>query len=320
MLIVLILLLRIYNVITFCKSVICIYNCHILYFSVLANYLCQMRFFKLHINLSGDIELNSGPKSNSYENFSVCHRNLNSIPDHNFSKVLILNAYTSLHSFEILCLSETYLDASILSHDPNLGVQGCDLIRAREMEKNEVEAKVKRGGVCISYKNHLPLKLIKVNFLHECLTIELNIKNKLCVVVALYRSPSQSHNEFSSFITNLESTLQAITLRKHFLTMVLGNCNAKNKLWLDQDNTSYEGSILNNLMVQYGLTQFIHEPTRILESSVSCIDLVFTSQENLVTNSGVHSSLHPNCHDQIFSSNFNLKIYYPPPYERLIWK
>ena len=200
--IVLILLLHILSVITFCKSVICIYSRHILYFSLLANYLCQVWLRKLHINLSGDIELNPGPKSNSCENFSVCHWNLNSISAHNFSKVSLLNAYTSLHSFDIICLSETYLDSSILSHDPNLEVQGYDLIRANH------PSNVKRGGVCIYYKNHLPLKLTNINFLHECLTIELNIKNKLCVLVALYRSPSQSHNEFSSFITNLESTLQ----------------------------------------------------------------------------------------------------------------
>ena len=30
--------------------------------------------------------------------------------------------------------------------------------------------------------------------------------------------------------------------------------------------------------------------------------------------------MHPNCHHQIVFSNFNLKIHYPPPYERLIWK
>ena len=35
--------------------------------------------------------------------------------------------------------------------------------------------------------------------------------------------------------------------------------------------------------------------------------------------SGIHSSLHPNCHDQITYAKFNLKIYYPPPYERKIW-
>ena len=96
-----ILLQRIYTVITFSKSVICIYNHHILYFSPLTNYLCQVRLCKLHINWSGDIELNPGPKSNSCENVSLCHWNLSSIPAHNFSNVSLLNAYTSLHSFDI---------------------------------------------------------------------------------------------------------------------------------------------------------------------------------------------------------------------------
>ena len=35
--------------------------------------------------------------------------------------------------------------------------------------------------------------------------------------------------------------------------------------------------------------------------------------------SGVHSSLHPNCHHQIVFAKFNLKTFYPPPYEREIW-
>ena len=34
--------------------------------------------------------------------------------------------------------------------------------------------------------------------------------------------------------------------------------------------------------------------------------------------SGVHSSLHTNCHYQIVFAKINLKIYYPSPYERVI--
>ena len=70
---------------------------------------------------------------------------------------------------------------------------------------------------------------------------------------------------------------------------------------------------------QCGFKQVISDPTHILESSSSCIDLIFTSQPNLVMNSGVHSSLHPNCHHQIIHAKFNLKIFYPPPYERVVW-
>ena len=35
--------------------------------------------------------------------------------------------------------------------------------------------------------------------------------------------------------------------------------------------------------------------------------------------SGVHSSLHENCHHQITYAKFNLKIYYPPPHKREVW-
>ena len=85
--------------------------------------------------------------------------------------------------------------------------------------------------------------------------------------------------------------------------MVLGDFNVKNESWFDQDNKSYERSILRDLMAQYDLTQIIHEPAHILESSVSYTDLVITSQENSVTKSGVHSSLYSNYHHQIVVSN-----------------
>ena len=40
---------------------------------------------------------------------------------------------------------------------------------------------------------------------------------------------------------------------------------------------------------------------------------------NLVVESGVHPSLHPNCHHQIVFAKFNLMISYPPPYSREVW-
>ena len=35
--------------------------------------------------------------------------------------------------------------------------------------------------------------------------------------------------------------------------------------------------------------------------------------------SGVHSSLHPNCHHQVVFSKSNLSILFPLPYERTVW-
>ena len=95
--------------------------------------------------------------------------------------------------------------------------------------------------------------------------------------------------------------------------------NGRSKNHCSSDKTTYEGKKTESLTCQCGFTQVISDPTHILECSSSCIDLIFTSQPNLVMNSGVHSSLHPNCHHKIIHSKFNLKIFYPPPYERVVW-
>ena len=65
--------------------------------------------------------------------------------------------------------------------------------------------------------------------------------------------------------------------------------------------------------------QIINEPTHISNTSSSCIDLIFTSQPNLVTDSSVHSSLHPNCHHQVVFAKLNLHIVYRTSSLREIW-
>ena len=47
--------------------------------------------------------------------------------------------------------------------------------------------------------------------------------------------------------------------------------------------------------------------------------LICFLQINKITDSGIHSSLHSNCHHQKNYGNFNLKIFFPPLYERHVW-
>ena len=86
-------------------------------------------------------------------------------------------------------------------------------------------------------------------------------------------------------------------------------------------NTLYErkGNEIEDVTAQFRLQQIIKEPTHISNPSSSCIDLIFSSQPNLITDSGVHSSMHSNCHHQIVFAKFNLYIVYPPLYLREIW-
>ena len=114
------------------------------------------------------------------------------------------------------------------------------------------------------------------------------ISNKLCNFISLYRSPSQSSDEFENFVYNLDLTLEALTQKNPFLTVIIGDFNAKFNKWCSTDKTTPEGAKLDNLTSQYGLTQLLKEPTHISDSYRSCIDLIFTSQPNLVVDFGIH--------------------------------
>ena len=91
------------------------------------------------------------------------------------------------------------------------------------------------------------------------------------------------------------------------------------RTWRRSDKSTYQGCRIDGLVPNYGLQQLISEPLHRAGSSSSCIDLLVCSQPNLVMESVVHSSWHPNCHHQIIYAKFKLKVFYPPPYGREVW-
>ena len=163
-----------------------------------------------------------------------------------------------------------------------------------------------------------------IHYLQECLIFEKLIGEKSCNFILLYRSPSQSFEEsfedsFEEFADNSQLSLDKISNQIPFLMVVVGDFNTKSSNWYKHDKTTYEGSKTDAVNLQFGLQQLIKEPTHILGNSSSCNDLIFTSHPSLVLQSGVHPSLHSNCHHQITYAKFNLKIHYPPPYKHEIW-
>ena len=65
------------------------------------------------ILLSGDIVTNPCTKNISGQSFPIYHWNLNSISAHNFIKIFLLTANVLVHNFDIICLSETYLNSTL---------------------------------------------------------------------------------------------------------------------------------------------------------------------------------------------------------------
>ena len=95
----------------------------------------------LLIRQSGDIEMNPGPKPNPCHSFSICHWNLNSLTAHNYLKVSLLREYVAMKKFDVVCLSETFINSSNLSDDDNFYLSGYNSVRADQ------PSNTKKGGV-----------------------------------------------------------------------------------------------------------------------------------------------------------------------------
>ena len=55
--------------------------------------------------------------------------------------------------------------------------------------------------------------------------LEINYHNKKVTLSVIYQSPSQSNNEFNSFLSNLEKLVRDIDNRKPALTVTTGDFN-----------------------------------------------------------------------------------------------
>ena len=144
---------------------------------------------------------------------------------YNYTKLSLLKAYIAIHKFDIICLSETHLDCSTISDDDNLEILGCNLIRSNHPSNN------KRGGVCIFYKDFLPLRVLSFQYLQE-LKIEngeLEIGGNIYSFIFLFRSPRRSQDEFEKFIETLELNLERFCQSNLFLIMLTGDLNVKSK-------------------------------------------------------------------------------------------
>ena len=212
----------------------------------------------LLVLLSSDVEIKPGPKHTPKVSLSIAHWNLNSISAHSYAKLSFLRAYLTFHKFNIICLPETYLNSSNSSDDETLKIFRYNLVRSSHPLNS------KRGGLCIYYKNYLPLLIIiSVSYLSECINSKTVIKNKIYNFITLYRSPGQNRDDFQAFIDNLEINLETLAQRNPFFMVVIGNFNAKSKYWYSQDSTNFGDITIENVTSQFGLSQIIKEVTHI---------------------------------------------------------
>ena len=259
------------------------------------------------ILLSGDVHKNPGPNS-----LKILHWNVNSISTDNFLRKTLIEAYNTSVKYDIIAISESGLHSSTDNHD--LLIEGYTLYR-RDLPPDR-----NYGGVMVYVSENIASQDRKdLETLHDQLIIELNINNKRIFVSSNYRKHHADQAELTTYMQNLELSMQNIKRQSPFCSLLIGDFNSHNSAWLNTDITDTQGELLNDIILENGFQQLVNEPTHFIGNSNTCIDLVITDQPNLVNECFVVPSLHNRCHHFLNHAEINIINTPTPAYYRRIW-
>lgn len=267
-----------FNVYTGVESLTATLHSHCYKFKLLS-IIIIIAIIELFLVLSGDIEVNPGPDLDN-DNFKALYVNIRSLTS-NSLKLPELQHIAFVENPALIAIGETWLGPSILEKD--LVIDNYTFVGRKDISRHE-------GGIMVYARNDIGF--VRREEL-ECDDIEsiwlsvLHGNNKKSLFGFYYRTPSMDRKKLDSWLTNFESTvLKAIGMNPHTLN-IMGDLNAKNKIWYPLGENNIAGILLYELLTNLGLIQLIQEPTRFENGSESCIDLVITDSPTLVMNTHV---------------------------------
>ena len=144
-----------------------------------------------------DVHKNPGPCLNLRGKISFATWNVNSILARQKTKIPQIEALQSEENYDLFGICESFLSKKIKNKDIEIAGFAPDPFRA-DSPSSEYHP---RGGVCLYYKENLPIKHRKnLQLISECIVAEIKLnRNKNIFFILAYRSPSQSSDDISAF-------------------------------------------------------------------------------------------------------------------------
>lgn len=218
-----------------------------------------------------DVEsLNNILNSSDQQTFSILNLNARSLVQ---NKWKLDNILANINKpFSIICVNETWLkEFNMNQYDiPNYNCV------------HDIRTGIRQGGgVCIFVHDSLKFKLRQDLKLNEpnCNSVTIEIENspsKNILVTCMYRTPNTNLNEFN---TALEQFLSKIAQENklYYLT-------ADTNIDLFQVSNNAGSKNFLDLMYSFNLMPLAYRPTRITETTATCIDNIFTNDLQIVQN------------------------------------
>ena len=127
----------------------------------------------------------------------------------------------------------------------------------------------------------------------------------------VFTKPSQSQDGFENFCANFDIFLSQINDELPICSIVTGDFNARCSRWWRNDIRNFAEKEIDFLTSSAGDTQIIDKPTHIINNSKSCIDLIFCTNQNVISKYAVDASLFDKCHHDIIYSKINIRVPLP---------
>ena len=86
--------------------------------------------------------------------------------------------------------------------------------------------------------------MINVNMLNECLLCEFSFGSRHVCLVSIYRTLSQSSNEYDTFLLNFEQLLTYLNSLKPHILLETRSFNVRSSSWWSDDIKTIKGTQL----------------------------------------------------------------------------
>ena len=219
------------------------------------------------LSLSGDVELNPGPRHIRHRQCRILYANIRGLHG-NLSDLMVAS-----RQFDILLCSETLV--SDMRHVSELLIPGFKrpiLLRRKTIHRAQGMAAYIRNDFSASRKANFECGCHEVQILKVC------GKTNNFYVFSVYRNPDANDSIFDCLLTSL-AAIQENDNKAAFL--FVGDFNAHHREWLSSVSpTDCHGLRALDFTSEAGCEQLIHGPTH---RSGNCLDLIFSDTPGIVT-------------------------------------
>ena len=100
--------------------------------------------------------------------------------------------------------------------------------------------------------------------------------------------------------------------------IIAGDFNDRCSRWWKNVITNLTEQEIDSLISSAGYKQIIDKPTHVINNSMSCIDLIFCTDQNVISNYCADVSVFKKCHNNIIHGKIDIRVPLPPAYVREI--